>query len=336
MSRHIVLSCVLLITAPSPAYAETPTSTAVMDERTTQLWEEGKAAAFDGRWEEAWVAFRQAYALNPTTNIRYNLALAALHTERYVLAARLMHETLATCGTPCPTKIQETTSTRLQEAEAHVGRIRVQTTGAVRILIDGESVDQKVAQNVWHVSPGKHDVVVESGRTSQTARVEVPAGQLSIVDFRLDDPAEERTEDTPESAAAGKPIHDHGPHSVKQTALLVGAGLTTVGLGLATVFTLKARSANSEASRLHRQIGNSEGDECSSTTTSACSALANAHDRREGAAAAAMISWVVTGALGLATAAGYFLWPDAQAHRAQRIVPIASGEFHGLMLQGAF
>ena len=186
-------------------------------------------------------------------NIRYNLALAALHTERYVLAARLMHETLATCGTPCPTKIQETTSTRLQEAEAHVGRIRVQTTGAVRILIDGESVDQKVAQNVWHVSPGKHDVVVESGRTSQTTRVEVPAGQLSIVDFRLDDPAEERTEDTPESAAA-----------------------------------------------------------------------------------AAMISWVVTGALGLATAAGYFLWPDAQAHRAQRIVPIASGEFHGLMLQGAF
>lgn len=342
VTMHRFAICwVTLVLSISQAQAQPYDDASVASTRTTQLWEEGKARAQEGRWEEAWAAFSQAYALNPTLNIRYNLAMSAFHTKRYVQSARLMREIIEGCDATCPEKIRSTTPERLQEAEQHVARISVRTLGGARILVDGESVDQNVARKTWHVSPGAHEVVVHQGQHSATKIVKVAAGQQEIVTFDFEAPpkspeAPSESGSTPvASLDPVSPEDDSVSTSRDASILIVGGSLTALGAGVATVFTLKARSADKEAERLRSDMGDSDDSLCVGSLRPLCDDLASANDERETSARFAKITWIVTGALGAGTLATYFLWPKQTSATALTIVPLGN-QFSGLVVTGGF
>lgn len=332
--RTVALLCATLMLAASPAHAQPERAASVANDRTTQLWEEGKARAQEGRWEEAWAAFSQAYALNPTLNIRYNLAISALYTKRHVQAARLMSEIVDTCDATCPEKIRSTAPERLQEAEQHVGRISVRTSGGARIQVDGESVDQEVARKTWHVSPGSHVVVIQTGEHPVTRNVDVAAGQQRVVDATLQ-PAGAPSSTAPTPGEA--PLEQQASaDSYRAPILVLGVGLTAVSLGIATGFTVKAGSADQEADRLRSEIGGPGWSQCTGSAATLCDDLNSANEDRENAAMVAKISWVLTGVLGAGTVATYFLWPETTTTAALTIVPVGTDQLGGLVVRGAF
>jgi hypothetical protein len=279
------------------------------EHEAAQRLSEAQVLALDGKWDDARLAFIQAYAVHPTSVVLWDLALAEIKSDHFADAARHLQQ-----YRKHPSAEQDKLS-RLQNflgrAYARIGRLRVEASPSAILYVDGTKTDWSTEDPVI-VPPGEHNISLVHGDQKHDIGLDFDAGTERTI--AQPDPATPvppvDTAKPSTSASAGALIPDYrakvtGEHSTARTvALVTGATLTIAAVVTGTVFAVKATRAENRATDLSAQLG-----PASCTLPSpACGDLANANRDLRDWRRISSVAFVAAGVLGVATAGTLLLW----------------------------
>lgn len=353
MFRFFALALLLILTSASITVAAQPASGS--DAIVTQArarFKEGIEAAKRGDFPAAIAAFQQAHTLQPNDpETLRNLGAAYFHGGRRVEAARTLSKLLAEYGAEL--KNRASAEELLAEAETSVGRltITVDVDGA-EVSVDGEKVGLSPLRGKWYVEAGDAHVVAAQhrDRRDEKSGVVVAAGAVQTVSLRLAQSASQVGSGLP--GTGNDPMHNGGtrdepPDNTARTIVLVsGAALTVVSAGAAVLFMVSANNSDSEAQDLlakaKGEFGSNEPCAGAGRGSSTCRELGTTLDDRNTANRNEGIAWALTGVVGVATVATYFLWqPErssdpARASATWTIAPTLGARGAGAAFQASF
>lgn len=307
------------------------TQTASADDdvaRARQTFARGMSQARKNELEDARRSFAAAYALVPSVDILWNLAMTERGLDRHVEA--LGHLRLYVAS-------QTARADRKQLAEAELipelvvatGHLSVHAPEGAVIEVDGVAV----ASPVLDVEPGVHAVGITFGALKEARIVNVAAAIETKVDFAFsaskfvktpapppvepplrtiapEEPASPKTSTTP------RPGDTHAHERARMWTLLGLGGAAVVSAAGGVVFASMGAADRAEAERLYTKIR--DGGESCATGGSICPD----HDRASAAAnrenAAATTFFVASGVFAGATVAAWLLWPSADEHAEPR------------------
>lgn len=277
-----------------------------------------------GQFENARLAFLQAYALKKHPAVLLNLAQSTAKANHPLEAAKYFQQFLKEATTATPQQ-QKDAETGLAEVRQKLGRIEVVAPSGTEITLDEkERLGTAPFADPIDVDPGAHSL----RSSSETVRVTANAGQKVQARFGggaplpppvvapvVTPPANNVVPpvDTAPPAAQPPPDADTGSNG-KALPLwpgFVGVGVTGVGIVSAIVFAAFKADAQSKADAVANDIRAKAGTRaqgiCSSTTTAdvqrfgpACQTLKDNNDKVDTNATIANVS------LGIAIAAGIF------------------------------
>lgn len=318
-----VLISLLPHTVALPAWSQPADDATTMQARAR--FKEGVEAYDKGRYEEARLAFLQAYTLKKHPAVLLNLAQSTAKSNRPLEAAGYFKQYLkeATTATPQQKKDAET---GLAEVRQKIGQISVVAPPNTEITID----DQKVGTtplDIQDVEPGQH--TVKGG--GQTATVTAAVGQKTEARLLPSDktPTEPPPVEQPKPAEQPKPTEP--PKEEKPGAfaandpmwpIYVGLGVTAVGAVGAVVFAIFKSQAQSKAddvatdirTKATTQYGQPAQGACNNPALKpnfdkACATLRDNNDKVDTNATIANVSLVVMGVGAVGTIAYFFLGP---------------------------
>jgi hypothetical protein len=215
----------------------------------------------------------------------------------------------------------------LSELEAQVGRLQVNVSEeAAEVRIDGNLVGLSPIYSTIFVTPGEHTVEARAQGSVASNRIEVNRGSSAIVELALAKPAPIGVSNTspisqPASASLPAPTPaapaNEGAEPAESRSsipLVVGGGVTLVGVGMAIGFGVGASSAETKARALQARLG---PDGCSSgtATQSACDAASHAVDVQHRNATLSMIGVGVASVGAIATVGYLLFWPKPKPSR---------------------
>jgi hypothetical protein len=251
-----VLISLLPHTVALPALAQ-PADNDATTVQARARFKEGVEAFDKGRYEEARLAFLQAYTLKKHPAVLLNLAQSTAKSNRPLEAAGYFKQYLkeATTATPQQKKDAET---GLAEVRTKIGQISVVAPPGTEVTID----DQKVGTTpleIQDVEPGQH--TVKGG--SQTVTVTAAVGQKTEARLFPSEkpappppPAEPPPAQPAKPAEPAKPVEPPKPAEEKPGAfsapdpmwpVYVGLGVTGVGAVGAILFGIFKSQAQSKA-----------------------------------------------------------------------------------------
>jgi hypothetical protein len=287
----------------------------------------GREAMAAGKFELAYQEFRRAYAIAPSVGTLGNVGLAALETERYVDAAVHLRQVVRLerqRAHEAPAFVLAAYERALQK----VGRVRiVANEPGVRVLLDGNILDERDGEEEQFAMPGERRVRVEKdGYEPFETSVAVRPGAVSTVHATLG--PVERIPEAPGTAAAeprpapprrasAAPVaRASGPTGTAKTiVVLSGAALTAAAGALTLVYAVKASDASEAVESETRQAENLGS--IHACHRSGCAPLDAALERRQSAERGANIAFGATLLLGLATTAAFVFLPSPDGDRAQ-------------------
>lgn len=307
-------------------------------------FKEGVDAYDKGQWENARLAFLQAYALKKHPAVLLNLAQSSAKAGHPLEAAKYFHQFLKESTTASPQQRADAES-GLNEVRQKLGRIEIVGPAGTEITLDEKDrLGTTPFADPIDVEPGAHSL----RSPSETVRVTANAGQKvqarfggaaqSVVPVP---PGTGPAPETPPSAEGPAEPPAAGPreHGAKHTNLLsppanmtpVVIGLVATGVGLAGAIIFAAFKADSQtkADTVATEIRSAaikrgydgDGDGvpdakgvCGSTNATiqkdfgnACTTLKDNNDKVDTNATIANVSVVVM-LVGAATAAGWYLF----------------------------
>lgn len=349
-TRRIAALVLVAFTSASVPTTFTRTVAAQADDPvTTQArarFKEGVEFYDKGKYEEARLAFLQAYTLKKHPAVLLNLAQSSAKAGHPMEAAKYFKQFLKESTAASPQQKRDAES-GLAEVRQKLGRIEVVAPAGTEITLDdGERIGTAPLSEPIDVEPGPHTVKSPSDSVKVIAtvgqKVEAKLGTASSSPSAVvpvTSPPSSSTSSpasTPPSTNEGEagtmtPPPSGGDTGAKKTNLLtppetmapVYAGLV-VGVGglvSAIVFAAFKADAQSKADAVANDIrrhaslrGISSQGVCSSSNAqiqrdfgNACKTLRDNNDKVDTNAAIANISLVVMG-VGLATAAGWYLF----------------------------
>lgn len=329
-----LFALVLANSSPRTASAQASEPSASEVERARELYREGLKQFDAKRYDRAARAFRDSYQLRPHADTLYNLGAAEFRNGELAPAARHLAAYLRE-PTPTPPKDRDVAQKYLTQAEAKVGRLKLElNVDGARIQIDGENAGDSPLSYTWHVDPGNHSVSAErDGYERASVTATVGAGAVETVRVTL--AASQSTlpgaglgTNPPPSNGGGNsgdnPSGKHPPNgdsgvSPKTIALISGAALTAVSLGVGIGFQLRASSAQSDADDLAKKARAELNGNCpSGSATPTCSELESALDRRDESQTIRNVGFVAAGTFAVATVATYLLWPEPKKEAGKR------------------
>jgi hypothetical protein len=159
----------LLSSAAGPVRAEAGQPAGA--DRARALFQEGVAAAADGRFDEAARAFGESDALHGAPTTRYNLAAALFELGRYPEA----YDALAGLSWPAGTATETRNRAEglLNRLEPRVAHLRVQVAGdsaGVVVLVDGTPLPSAELGKPRTLAPGDHALEVTRDRAAIATR----------------------------------------------------------------------------------------------------------------------------------------------------------------------
>lgn len=298
-----------------------------------QRFDEGVEAVDAGDFERARVAFEQAYLLKPAPEVLKNLGLAEVDAGHTLEGARHLAEWLRRFAPRHPNEERASVEQVLRRVESQLGRLKVSTgDDSETVIVGRDIVDRGAARDVWHVEPGRHDVTVRSASDSQAKTVTVAPGELVVVDFKTEPDTSASQGLSVNSPAAPQ---DEQTSSARTATVLVGAGLTATAIGLATAFSLEARSDQKQIEQLRSTVGGGDSA-CTHAHDSTCEQLKRTLEDRDKASTIAISGWIAASVLGGATVATWLLWPDREDIETAQVTPSLSPYYAGVLVQGAF
>jgi hypothetical protein len=350
--KSAFITSLLSVLAVSPLVFAAPLSSARNDSQ--EFKDAVHALKMDDR-AKAYRLFTELWAKAPSFDIAVLLGQTELFLEKYRDAAE--HLSLAVRDFPPsePPKKLEGIKTALEKARAKVGAVKV-TVEAIgtEVTIDGKSIGQTPFDIETYVEPGSHVVKAAHpafGTAEQT--IISKAGEQQAVDLKLvkvgntDQPGklpyDSTALDDPRSTKVTEPPKMEPRSGIEtKTIVLVVGGVVTVAAGVtATVFTLKGKSANSDAKDLEAQAVTEYGDKAcpgsSASATALCSKLVGKLSDRNDANNIANWSFAITGVAATATIATWLFWPNKKpAASAWHLVPVVGQNASGLVVDGSF
>lgn len=331
------------------------------DEATTKarnMFEQGVAAMYAGKYDAARMAFERASKLRPSSRVTYNLGLAELQTGRFVDAARHIAEHVR--QTPQPTREEREALAKAERYVAHLV-LRANVDGA-RVYVD----DEPLGRTPVVIQP----VYVLAGRRKIRATLEGFADLNQVYDLEAGKPTEVNLVLDPlppsvaSGAGSGAPPQDAGAPSTAplaspkpsspspstipsprgsstRTAVLATESIVgAASLAFGVVYALKANSARDAAYQTADSVESSYGSAACVTSGQVplgCSAVADRRSDRDRDRTLALTGFVAAGVLGAATIATYFLWPPSEtASPSLRVDPIVGPNHSGMFIHGQF
>lgn len=320
-----VLISLLPHTVALPAWSQPADDATTVQARAR--FKEGVDAFDKGRYEEARLAFLQAYTLKKHPSVLLNLAQSTAKSNRPLEAAGYFKQYLkeATTATPQQKKDAET---GLAEVRQKIGQISVVAPPGTEITID----DQKVGTapvDIQDVEPGQH--TVKGG--SQTATVTAVVGQKTEARLLPADkpatppttpPTEPPTEPVKPPVEPPKNEEKPGAFSANDPMwpIYVGLGVTGVGAVGAIVFAIFKSQAQSKAddvaadirNKATTQYGQPAQGACNNPALKpnfdkACATLRDNNDKVDSNATIANVSLVVMAVGAVGTVAYFFAGP---------------------------
>jgi hypothetical protein len=285
-------------------------------------YREAHAAMERNDWQEARLLLLELWERSKSYDVAASLGEVEHALGNDVSAARYLSFAVAHLA---PKERPETLTryrAALSELEAQVGRLQVIVSEeAAEVRIDGNLVGLSPLSSTIFVTPGEHTVEARAQGSVASNRIEVNRGSSAIVELALAKPAPEvapgsaaptpnpvpaRVEIPVPAPAASDRAETTGSRS--SIPLVVGGGLTLVGLGTAIGFGVAANSAETKARTLKARLG---PDGCSSgaATQSACDAANHAVDVQRRDATLSMIGVGVASAGAIATVGYLLFWP---------------------------
>jgi hypothetical protein len=325
-----------------------------------------------GQFENARLAFLQAYALKKHPAVLLNLAQSSAKSGHALEAANYFKQYLRESTTATPEQRRDAES-GLAEARQKIGRIEVVAPAGTEVSLDDkEKLGTAPFSEPFDVEPGPHTLK----SSTETVRVTPNVGQKVQAKFGggaaaappvvapVPTPTAAPAETPPASTApasdatppTAEPPHDKAQKpsllSPPESMGLVWGGLVigVAGAAGAIIFAIFKSDAQSKSDSVANQIRSAAGSPaaaqgiCTRTDPatvgrfgSACSTLKDDNDKVDTNATIANVSLVVMG-VGFATAAGWYLFgPKKESSSGQvRVVPYGGWGNAGVNLGGSF
>jgi hypothetical protein len=183
----LALAFAVATLAPSRAHAQTAPKTEAVT-RADAFYKEGVRLYSEKKWSEAESAFRNAWGLNPTFDVAYNLGSTEYQLGKYVEATEYLSRAIRDWPLLNSTSaLRETARTRLAESRAQVGvlRIRVDVDGA-EVTVNGRKVGTSPLTDEVFVAPGPVQVsAVRAGYTTAPQETNIAKAEAREVSLTL-------------------------------------------------------------------------------------------------------------------------------------------------------
>ena len=240
------------------------------------------------RYEEAYREFKAAYATSPSWKILGNLGLSAMKLERDSEAIDAIKKYLAEGGKRIDAEERAQFQRDLSTLESGVAQLVLQTEPPGAIIEDERRpASGQVIQNSYSangplqigVRPGRHRFTAKlAGRVDAVWEVELSPRQQASHTFTLAEPAAAAPAAPAPAAPAPAPAMTADTGGAKsgngmRTGAYIAFGAGVVGLGVGTIFGLKAKSN-------YRQANDITNDNCPSSGP--CELPASLFDERQG------------------------------------------------------
>jgi hypothetical protein len=372
-TRHvaaILLFAFLPTTVPTRVFAQDDPVTTAARAR----FKEGVDFYDKGRYEEARLAFLQAYALKKHPAVLLNLAQSTLRAGHALEAAKYFQQFLKEAQNVTPAQRKDA-ETGLTESRAKLGRIEIVAPAGTEITLDDkEKIGTAPFTEPVDVDPGTHTLKspTEAVRVTATAGQKVEAkfgAAASVTPAVVPVPVPTASPPVTSDPAANPPPNNSanvtvGADKSKRTDLLtppetmapVYIGLAAAGVGLATaiIFAAFKADAQSKADGVANDIRTAAAREnpprastgiCSDTSASiqqrygnACRTLRDNNDKVDTNATIANVGVGIMIA-GLAFSAGWYLFAPKKSEttaKAPSISPYYGFGNAGLSFSGSF
>ena len=355
-----------------PAVAQSSDDAVTLQAR--QRFKEGVDFFDRGKYEEARLAFLQAYTLKKHPAVLLNLAQSSSKAGHHLEAAKYFKQFLKDAPNASPQQRKDAEA-GIADARQRLGRIDVVAPPGTEITLDDtERVGTTPLPEPIDVEPGPHTLKSPTETVKVTAvvgaRVEAKFGGSSGAAAAASTPTTSATDSPgeaqpPSEQSTGGTVGEDSPRrhasllSPPENMTPVYVGLAAAGVGLvgAILFAAFKADAQSKADtvandirRAANQRGISTQGVCSNTDAQiqrdfgqACSTLRDNNDKVDTNATVANVSLVVMGA-GLALAAGWYLFAPKRDDgnvmtglpKRPVITPYAGWQSGGLQVSGSF
>jgi len=345
------LAIALLFSSLSLSFA--PTARAQDDAVTVQArarFKEGVDAFDKGKFEEARLAFLQAYTLKKHPSVLLNLAQSSAKSNHYLEASKYFQQFLREATTANADQ-RKSAESGLAEVRTKLGRIAVDAPPGTDVTIDDqragttpfEPVDVEIGTHTVKSSAGNATVIAVGGQ-----RVEAKLGQ------KAEPPPPPPLEPTAKPPEPEKEHHHADLLSRPATMVPVYVGLGVAGAGVisAVVFGIFRGKAQDNANTVAGQIANAYEKQtlsidtkgaCNaglSTLVNACKTLKDNNSKVSDDAAAANVSIGIAAAGAVFAGAWYLFAPKKDDQKPAtglahpHVTPWATWNGGGLTLSG--
>jgi hypothetical protein len=316
-------------------------------DRADELFRQGNQAFAAGDARAAYEAYRGAWSLRKSFDIACNLG----RTEAELSLSRDAAEHLDYCLKTYPASSRDDlreANKRFRElfadVRARVAALRIETRPpGAEIAVDGASYGTTPLNRDVFVDPGRHRVRAElQGFDDEERAIEVVAGASLTVSFLLGR-SQEALPSVPTpfpGVDATKPsASERRTASVRTTAVISGAALTLIGLGVGTGFHLDARATSNRIGRIGRALELGPGRAvCSEGSPPPdCEKLRDEVAEEKTARKGANVAFTASALLGLATVAAWLVIPDEHGKGpSAKVGPIVAPSFAGVAATGRY
>jgi hypothetical protein len=272
--RHAVFVFSLAATAGTPhVVAATPPSapsaaapSAEVVKRAAALYKKGVRLYSDKKWAEAEAVFREAWSLNPTFDVAYNLGSAEYQLGKYRDASEHLAFALHVWPLMSATSaLRKTAQGRLAECRAFVGALKVKVNlEHAEVFVDDTSVGRSPLEQELFVEPGVlHTVEARlAGYTGGKDRVQVEKGRTEGVALVLELPppipappptavasasGSAPPPPMPPPSGSGAVVPPVAPREPSVALILLGGALVAGGIGAGLGLTVAASGKGADA-----------------------------------------------------------------------------------------
>ncbi|MFO0676918.1 MAG: hypothetical protein U0169_10305 [Polyangiaceae bacterium] len=327
--RFLAVALVVPLAFAHVAHAEGETSAT---REAEARFEEGKRLYRDKKdFEGARLKFAQAFALNPSAAILWNLAVSELDANRPLEA--LQHFRDYARHPDAKTSNTELLPELTKRARKGLGRIAIEAPEGTEIVVDGRPFpDRAPLSEPVDVVPGPHVVVLRGGGREKRFDVDAAADRSPAVvrlDARTEGPATKPV--TKVDPALGSPSATTSPATsvapeaasngtARTVTSVVLESVTLAALGTGIAFAVVARNEGNDAAKIRDAFVASPvaADEAKTRA-----AFQSAKDAEASHATVANVLFVTSGVAALGAVATWVFWPRTKSTNA-RLVPWTS------------
>lgn len=330
---------------PGPATASKPTATA----RAEAAYKEGVRLGSEKKWPEAEIAFREAWTLNPTVDVAYNLGSVEYRLGKYRDAAEHLSFALRTWPLmEAMAKQRPLAEQRLKESRTFLGSLTIMVDVAnAEVFVDGQAAGKApLPGEVFVTSGGPHTVEAKAegyGAAKETFSIE--KGATRTIDLKLSplpksnglkpiEPAGpgDGGPQTPPEGNGGKATVEGGP---SKPLIIAGIASSAVLVGAGAVFAIVSSVNASEAEKQRTATVKPGMNPClAQPLTVDCASIRDSLTAKDTFGNLSVFSFVLGGTAAVGTVVYALVAPKSKPKSGVNAVPVVSANAGGVVITG--